>query len=138
MQVTLINADRIAAEWPFYAEMLWPAVRQDPTYDIANLYSRLMEGSALLFQVGDGAKGYWVVSLGYDEGLVAWTAAIAGSIEGGPKQRLATMREGVRALEETLKQAGVIAHRICGRDWSTILPDYQPFAGARNGIEKRL
>lgn len=138
MQVTLLDKDRIAAEWPAIAERLWPAVRQDPTYDLNGLLRRLYDGTALVFEVGDGAQGLWVVSLSDDDGLVAWTTAIAGKIEGGPKQRLAAMRHAVAALEETLKEAGVRAHRICGRDWSKVLSDYTPYAGFRNGLQKEL
>lgn len=129
---------RIARLWPVMAELLWPAVRQDPTYSLTGLYSRLMDGSALAFEAGEGAAGLWIVSLGDDDGLVAWTTAIVGKIDGGPKQRIRTMREAVAALEETLKQAGVRAHRICGRDYSRLLPDYVPYLGARNGLEKVL
>lgn len=138
MQVTLLDRDRIAATWPVIAEALLPAVRQDPSYSLNGLYSRLLDGSALVFEASDGATGLWVVSLSEDEGLVAWTTAIAGKIDGGPKRRARTIRDAVRALEETLKLAGVKAHRICGRDYSWLLPDYVPYAGYRNGLEKRL
>ena len=138
MQATLLDKDRIAAEWPDIADRLWPAVRQDPTYDLESLRAELIAGTALAFEVGDGAEGLWIVSLGEDNGLVAWTVAIAGRIEGGPKRRLAAMRDAVAALEQTLKTAGVRAHRICGRDWSKVLPSYSPYAGARNGLQKEL
>lgn len=139
MHVTPMGRDRIAAEWPVIAERLWPAVRQDPTYSLTGLYKRLLDGSALIFDVSEGASGLWVVSLAQEnDNLVAWTTAIAGQIEGGPKERAARMRHAVSALEQTLKSAGVKAHRICGRDWSRILPDYCPFVGARNGLEKVL
>lgn len=138
MQVTLLDKDRIAAEWPVIAERLWPAVRQDPSYRLTDLFKRTQDGSALIFDVGEGANGLWVVSISEDDGLVAWTTAIAGQIEGGPKQRLASMRHAVAALETTLKQAGIKAHRICGRYWGRVLPDYTPFEGARNGLQKEL
>lgn len=139
MQATLLDPACIEQDWPVIADRLWPAVRQDPSYNLRDLHWRLLNGRGLAFEMSDGAEGLWIVSLvGSDEGLVAWTTAIAGKIGGGPKQRLQAMREAVAALEETLKQAGVIAHRVCGRDWSRILPSYAPFEGARNGIEKRL
>jgi hypothetical protein len=138
MQVAFLDTARIDREWEAIEASLQPALAEDPDFDLTDLYGRLLDGTALIFEVGDGANGLWVVSIGEDDGLVAWTTAIAGKIEGGPKQRLATMRHAVRALENTLKQAGVRAHRICGRDWSAILPDYAPYAGARNGLEKRL
>ena len=139
MQVTLLDKARIADEWSVISERLWPAVRQDPTYDMAGLYDRLIDGSALLFEASDGASGLWVVSLEEDDGLVAWTTAIAGRIDGGPKARIAAIRHAVAALEQVLPSAGVKAHRLCGREaWARILPDYRPFEGARNGLEKVL
>jgi len=138
MQATLLDTARIDREWEAIEARLQPAVAVDPDYDLIGLYGRLLDGSALLFEMGDGAQGLWVVSLDEDNGLVAWTTAIAGKIDGGPKARVAAIRSAVRAFEETLKLAGVKAHRICGRDWSAILPDYMPFEGARNGLQKDL
>lgn len=137
MQVTLLDTARIDRDWEAMEAALKPAVAHSPGYDLTGLYGALLDGSALAFEVSDGAQGLWIVSLEDDDGLVAWTTAIAGRVEGGPKRRLATIREAVAGLERTLKQAGVRAHRICGRAaWAAILPDYSPFAGARNGIEK--
>lgn len=140
MQVTLLGKDRIDREWEAIEARLQPALVQDPDFDLTALYGQLLDGTALMFEVGEGANGLWVVSIseeGFDN-LVAWTTAIAGQIEGGPKQRLAAMRHAVAALETTLKQAGVKAHRICGRYWGRVLHDYTPLEGARNGLEKVL
>ena len=144
MQAVPVSPAEIAAMWGDIADALWPAIRQDPTYSMPTLHSRLMSGRALLFQVSDGANGYWVVSLdsevnqnGVNE-LIAWTTAIAGRIDGGPKSKVATIRHAVATLEAVLADAGVKAHRICGRDWSRVLPEYVPYDGARNGLERRL
>lgn len=140
MQVTLLDTARIDREWEAIEARLQPALAHDPEFDLTSLYGRLLDGSALIFEVGDGASGLWVVSVSEEgfKNLIAWTTAIAGKIEGGPKQRIATMRHAVTALESTLKHAGVKAHRICGRDWSAILPGYSPYAGFRNGLQKEL
>lgn len=139
MQVRQVDRGRIEAEWPHFAERLWPAVRQDSSYNLGGLLSQLLNGSAVLFEVTDGASGLWVVSFQDDDGIAAWTVAVAGQIDGGPKQRAKAIREAIAALEQSLKALGVVAHRLCGRsEWSRILPDYQPFDGARNGLEKRL
>lgn len=138
MQVSMMERDRIERLWPVVVQALWPAIRQDPTYNVQSLYDRLNHGSALLFEVEDGAKGLWVVTLDEDDGLVAWTTAIAGKIEGGPKARLSLIRKAVVAIENVAKLAGCKAHRICGRDWSKLLPGYIPYEGARNGIERLL
>lgn len=136
MNVTTIPKEQIEADWDRIAWALLGAVRHSPGYDLNNLYTRLMNGSALLFKVSDGASGYWAVSI--DDDGSAWTVAIAGKIDGGPKQRLETIRYAVKALEASLVNIGVTVHRICGRDWSAILTDYRPYSGVVNGLEKEL
>jgi hypothetical protein len=138
MQVTLLDAGRIEAEWPVIAERLWPALSVDPNYDVEDLKKRALAGSSLIFEVTEGAEGLWVITLRDNGELVAWTTAIAGKVHGGPKQRTASLRSAVAVLEQVLKTAGVKAHRICGRDWSRIFPDYGPFDGDEYGLEKRL
>jgi hypothetical protein len=135
-----IPIDRITSEWDSLTASLYPALRQDPTFNVQSLYDRLMIGYAWIIEATEGAEGYWVISLDMDgDDLVAWTTALVGRIEGGPKQRLKAMREGVEYIEGILRKAGVAAHRICGRQgWSMILPHYLPYDGAKNGIERRL
>lgn len=139
MQVTLMDKARIEREWPLLADILLPAVRQSPNASLHHLRDRLMSHSALLFEVSGGAHGFWAVTVADDDGeLVAWTYAIAGMIEGGPKHRLAVMREAIGAIERVAAMAGCKAHRIAGRDYSRFFPDYQPIDGAHNGLEKRF
>lgn len=139
MIVRTIPIDRITSEWEAIETALMPALRQDPSFRVQALYDRLMAGLAWVCEVSDGAKGYWVITLDTDgDDLVAWTTAIAGKIEGGPKQRVKYIRDAVAFLENIMINAGVTAHRICGRDWSRVLPYYLPYEGARNGLQKRL
>ena len=136
---TPIPAHEIEERWGAISEAIWPAVRADPGFSLAGLYQRLRAGSAVAFAVSGKADGYWLVSLDDDGGkLVAWTVAIAGRISGGPKARATLMRQAAGALEKVLVNAGVTAHRICGRDWGRVLPDYEPYHGARNGLQKVL
>jgi hypothetical protein len=139
MIVRTIPIDRIESEWGNIVDALYPALRQDPTFSVQSLYDRLMAGLAWVCEVSDGASGYWVITLDTDgDDLVAWTTAIAGKIEGGPKQRVKYIRDAVAFLETVMARNGVTAHRICGRDWSHVLPYYLPYEGARNGLQKRL
>lgn len=139
MNAVRVPIERIQADWEAVALALWPALRQDPSFSVQSLYERLIGGSSLLFEIAGEANGYWVVSIDMDgDEMVAWTTAIAGKIEGGPKQRLRTIRSMADAMERTLVNAGVTAHRICGRNWHNILPHYSAYEGARNGLEKRL
>lgn len=140
MEAVIASPDEIAADWPEISGKLWLAIRHDPHFVMSSLYDQLMLGTSLLFEVSGEANGYWVVSLeSGGESLAAWTTAIVGSLEGGPKKRVETLRAATRALERSLKQSNVHVHKICGRSvWRHILPDYTPFDGARNGLERLL
>ncbi len=139
MIVRTIPINRIESDWEAIERALMPALRQDPSFRVSDLYERLMAGLAWVCEVSDGASGYWVITLDTDgDDLVAWTAAISGKIEGGPKQRVKYIRDAVAFLENIMINAGVTAHRICGRDWGKILPHYLPYEGARNGLQRRL
>jgi hypothetical protein len=139
IEVSVIPAGEITTRWQEVAEAIYPAIDHDPDFSFRLLRDRLIAGSAIAFEVSGTANGYWIVSLDEDSGrLVAWTVAIAGRISGGPKARVALMRQAAEALEKVLVNAGVTAHRICGRYWGRVLPDYQPYHGARNGLEKVL
>ena len=139
MIVRTIPIDRLESDWEAIVEALSPALSQDPSFNVHDLYERATAGLAWVCEVSDGASGYWVITLDTDgDDLVAWTTAIAGKIEGGPKQRVKYIRDAVSFLEHIMINAGVTAHRICGRDWSHVLPYYLPYEGARNGLQKRL
>lgn len=139
MQFSLVPTARIEREWPAFAERLLPAVRQEPNASLRGAYDKLTCGSAVLFEVFDGADGLLMVSASEDEGQpVAWVYAIVGRINGRPKERLQAMREALGIIENVARDAGCVAIRICGRDYSRMFPEYRPFDGPRNGLEKAL
>ena len=56
-----------------------------------------------------------------------------------PKAWLRTMRAQMRKLESIARSAGCAEMRVAGRDWSRVLPDYEPFPGGKpNRLRKRL
>lgn len=139
MQVALLDTAQIDRNWDVIAEALRPALAYDPGFDLTELYARLLGGSSLLFLASGGAEGFLVVSVdGEGDDLIASTIAVAGRVIGGPKERLAFMRQSIRAIEDVARIAGCAAHRICGRDYSRFFPEYRRFDGALNGLEKRL
>lgn len=139
MRLEWVGKDHIAANWGRIGGLLYLATRQDPVFDVSALYGRLMAGNALLFKGHDGADGYLVITL-YEEGdeLIGETTAMVGRIDGGPKCRIGKMRAGMSEIETALKAGGVSRHRICGRDYRRIFPDYASLEGVRNGLEKVL
>lgn len=136
MQFVHVEPARIEREWPAIAEILAPAVREDPKQTLDGLHKRLAEGAESLLEITGPGHCLMVVEVTND--LVCWTKYLGGHIEGGPKARIAIMRGVVRHLETHARAAGCTEHRLCGRDWSKILRDYQPFDGPRNGLRKVL
>jgi hypothetical protein len=136
MQFVHVVPERIEAQWPVIAEILAPAVRGDPRQTLEGLHKRLAAGADSLLEISGPGRCLMVIELTND--LVCWTKYLAGTIEGGPKARLAIMRGAVRHIETVARNAGCIEHRLCGRDWSAILPDYRPFDGHPNGLSKEL
>lgn len=55
-----------------------------------------------------------------------------------PKAWLRVVRGTLAEFEARMKETGVSEIRIRGRDWSRLLPDYEPFPAFPNGIRKRL
>lgn len=73
-----------------------------------------------------------------DGNKVCGIKQIVGSIPAKPKAWVRAVREEVAKIEGLARDAGFDEIRITGRDWSRILPDYEPCEGLTNGIRKRL
>lgn len=100
------------------------------------LRKRIANGADQLVEVGGEASGLIVLSVTGD--LVCWTRYAGGVVTGGPKRRIKTIRAVMAWIEQAAKGAGCKQHRICGRDWSRLFPDYSPFEGFPNGMTKEL
>lgn len=135
MQFTLVDPARLEREWPDFAGILAPALRQDPSQTLEGLRKRIAEGAEALLEIT--GPGRCLIVIEQADGVV-WTKWLGGQIEGGPKARTAIMRRAVDHIETVAKAAGCTEHRLCGRDWARILPDYQPLEGHRNGLRKGL
>jgi hypothetical protein len=48
------------------------------------------------------------------------------------------MRGELRKIENIARDAGCTEMRVAGRDWSRILPDYEPMPGIENRLRKAL
>jgi hypothetical protein len=136
MQFEHVDTARIARLWPVIAETVWPAVQQDSHYTLEVLRNRLMGGLEHLFHISGGANCFIVLEIGAD--LCCWVKCLAGSVDGGPKQRALTIRQGMHHIENIAKAAGCTELKLCGRDWSRIFPEYTPFDGFRSGLKKDL
>jgi len=139
MHIEIVPKARLEGEWPTLADALLPVVREDPNGSIEGLRQKLLAGSAVLFHADGEANGYLVVEVSQEDGrLVGWVSYAIGGFTGGPKARLAMIRHGLAEIENAMRNAGCAENRICGRDWSRVLPDYEPFTERRNGLRKVL
>ena len=136
MHFAHVEPARIEREWPIFADILAPALRQDPTQTIEGLHKRLAAGAEQLIEVSGGASGLMVLEV--TEELVCWVKYAAGRIDGGPKQRMQFFRDTMEHLASVAKNAGCTEVRLCGRDWARILPDYRPADGFPNELRKAL
>lgn len=71
---------------------------------------------------------------------IAGIYKLDGKINAPPKAWLAVVREELVKIEGIAREAGCDELRLQGRDWSRVLPDYEPIYAPtlRNGLRKRL
>lgn len=136
MQFQHVEPDRLERDWPIIAAILAPALRQDPTQTLEGLRKRLADGAEQLLHISGLGHALMVIEVTSE--LVCWVKYLAGQIEGSPRQRLTIMRYAVSSLEQKAREAGCTEMRLCGRDWSKILPDYLPCDGYPNELRKAL
>lgn len=77
----------------------------------------------------------------YEEGgeMICGLQKLHGRVNLPPKAWLRGMRAEMTKLEAIARGAGCAEMRIAGRDWSRVLPDYEPLPGGKpNRLRKRL
>jgi hypothetical protein len=77
----------------------------------------------------------------YEEGgeTVCGLRNLEGRFNLPPKAWLRTVRAEIGTLERIARDAGCAEMRVAGRDWSRVLPDYEPLPGGKpNRLRKRL
>lgn len=136
MQFVHVDRARIERDWPVIAEILAPAVRNDPLQTMEGLHRRLESGADSLLHISGHGHALMVIEV--TDGLVCWVKYLAGQIEGGPKARVSIIRGAVEHIEAMARDAGCSEIRLCGRDWSRILKTYRPSDGHPNELCKEL
>ena len=76
----------------------------------------------------------------YEEptGLVCGIHRLRGRIALPRREWIAAVREEMHKIEGLAKAANCTEMRLGGRNWSRVLPDYQPLSGVTNGLRKAL
>lgn len=86
-----------------------------------------------------GAEGVMVADLYEEEGIMCFgITQFTGRIGTAPRRWLEVVRASVATIGDLARQSGCQEIRVAGRDWSKILPDFEPFEGPRNGLRKAL
>lgn len=71
-------------------------------------------------------------------GLVCVVDKLKGRIDLARTDWIAAVREEIGKIERLAIAANCNEMRLGGRKWARILPDYEPLAGVKNGLRKRL
>ncbi len=75
---------------------------------------------------------------GSGDHMVCGLYKLEGRIDLRPKAFIRTVRAELKKLEDIARWSGCTEMRLAGRDWSKILPDYEPLPQLRNGLRKAL
>lgn len=118
-----IPKEEIDQKWSDISLVLEPAIRISPTHTVNAVYAGLISGRDVMMEVLGDASGVIVFEVVPDG--VLWTKFVAGSVKGGPKERLANMRAMLTHIETMAIASGCTAHMVCGRDWSVVLDGYE-------------
>ena len=141
MQVTLLDRDRIEAEWPVIAEMMAPALAVNPHGATLEQFRADLESGALYIVGGEveGARGYLAYQMfGDADDLCCFASYFAGSVDGGPRRMIQTMRWLMSEFEVSCRSNGVKQVFIGGRDWGRVFPDYELTGDVPSRRRKRL
>lgn len=136
-----VENEELALDWGRIGTMLAPGMRHNPTRTtVQQVFDKLMAGQCSCFEVSvPGGSGYIVFELFSEDGKVkCFTSYIAGASTLRPKAWLAAIRGIVAEFEAKLRDAGCKENFIGGRDWSRVLPDYQPADDVPNRLKKVL
>lgn len=129
MRIERIEVPDIPRNWHWISQLLAPSVQIDPKRGMETVRLKLFNGSMGLASVHvDNGAGLAVIEPGvFDDVFCCWMPYIAGKCKSGPKAWVRMMREAMASFEKSARDVGCLEMRIGGRDWSRVLPDYEPF-----------
>lgn len=128
MDMTPLSKDQVRHGWGWISQLLEPCVRVDPTTTMAEVYAGLIDGPDLVMRVYGWADGIMVFQITDDH--ICWVKYAAGRVAGGPKARLRAIRANMADIETVAQSIGCSEVRVCGRDWSSVLTDYELISDA--------
>lgn len=126
MKFDLVLPDGIRADMARYQGLLAPALKHDEAMNMGDLMRALSSGEFALYDVDlHGAKGVIVVEINQGAVNTLWVRYVSGRISGPPRVWIGRVKALQIYFEGIARQMGCTEIRVCGRDWSRILPDWE-------------
>lgn len=133
MKFDLMVPAGIDADWDRLKPLLQKLGKVDAGLGLEDIRRNLMDGTYALYDVDlRGAQGVILVEV---VSTSLWLIGIAGRISGPRSEWLGRVRILLRYFEDMARIMNCTELRLCGRNWSRILPNWE-MVGPRN--EMRL
>lgn len=139
MQVEIMEPSEVQASWHWIGPLLAPAIALDPLKDEGDVLALIESGGMQALRVSGGADGIVVIQVADEpQGRVLYLSYAAGSIEGGPKERLHKMHRFERALIAEARRMGCVEIQGGGRRWHKVLQGWEPDGGEGISLRKAV
>lgn len=139
MHLHIVEPSAIPGNWEWMRGLLSKAIALDETKTEAEVYRLLMAEKMHAMSLTDGGNGVIVYQVCQKpQGRVLYLCYCAGSLEGGPKERLRKMRCIERYFIEEAKRIGCVEIQGGGRNWHSVLTGWEHDGGTGISLRKTL
>ena len=128
---------RVLHEWDAIGEALAPAIKPGEPVTLNDMRMSLLSGRFEGWKVSEVGNVYAVTWRALITGTgqpALWVLFAGGRMFGGPKRRLASMRDLLRRFEDEARWRRCTEVRIEDRDWSVVATDYLKTTKPDGGI----
>lgn len=138
MHLLIVEPSAIPGNWEWMRGLLSKAIAlgkrtEDEVRDL------LIAGRLHALQLTDGGSGLIVYEIGErDYGKVLFLSYVAGSLEGGPKERLRKFRQIEHAFMTVARKHGCVEMQGGGRNWNEVLDGWEPDGGEGVSLRKAI
>jgi hypothetical protein len=138
MHLHIVEPSAIPGQWEWMRSLLAKAIALGK-YSEGEVRDYLISGRLHALQLSDGGSGLIVYEIGErDYGKVLFLSYVAGSLEGGPKERLRKFRQIEHAFITVAKQEGCVEMQGGGRNWHEVLDGWEPDGGEGISLRKAI
>jgi len=138
VRVAEIASGDIPANWEWMRALLAPAIALGNRSE-DDVREMLEIGQFHALRVSDGGDGVIVYEIADGpRGRTMFITYIAGTLDGGPKERLGKMRQMESAFATVAKAVGCVEMKGGGRNWHRVLSGWEPDGGPDISIRKAV